>query len=170
MLWFPAHEGWLACSRVLTKHDAIKKRPQGLLHSKFISALWIRYKYHKRRTPQEAYRRPLLCGGLLNLKPHLMQEYLSQPDWSRTINSWAQSCQLMGTKLSTHGWVGYRFQKSLWCHEGVKLTLHFEVLYESIYWTEKYETTSPHHDFFFSTYIKFLKKHTPISHMQISLF
>jgi hypothetical protein len=32
---------------------------------------------------------------------------------------------------------------------------------EIIYWAEKYETTSPHHDFFFSIYIKFLKKVHP---------
>jgi hypothetical protein len=36
--------------------------------------------------------------------------------------------------------------------------LHFEKLLEIIYLVEKYETTLPHHDFFFSTYIKFLKK------------
>jgi hypothetical protein len=30
-----------------------------------------------------------------------------------------------------------------------------------IYWAEKYETTSPHYDFFFSIYIKFLKKIHP---------
>jgi hypothetical protein len=33
---------------------------------------------------------------------------------------------------------------------------------EIIYWAEKYETTSPHHDFFFSIYIKFLKKLHPL--------
>jgi hypothetical protein len=35
--------------------------------------------------------------------------------------------------LSTQGVVGYRFQKSLWCGEGVKITLHFEKLLEIIY-------------------------------------
>jgi hypothetical protein len=39
--------------------------------------------------------------------------------------------------------------------------LHFEKLLEIIYWAEKYETTSPHHDLFFSIYIKFLKKIHP---------
>jgi hypothetical protein len=39
--------------------------------------------------------------------------------------------------------------------------LHFEKLLEIIYWAEKYETTSPHHNFFFSIYIKFLKKIHP---------
>ena len=44
---------------------------------------------------------------------------------------------------------------------GIQLTLHFEILWETIYWVEKYETISPHHDFFFSFYIKFLKKIHP---------
>jgi hypothetical protein len=45
--------------------------------------------------------------------------------------------------------------------------LHFEKLLEIIYWAEKYETTSPHHDFFFSIYIKFLKKYTHFSYVNL---